>query len=104
MGEFAASSRPPPRAGLASLRGAPRLRSMPSSFAGCSMRDLGLSVVICTRDRPEDLARCLAAVSALDEHVEVIVVDSASASPCADLVAAYGPRFRYLREDEPGLS
>ena len=68
------------------------------------MADPRLSVVICTHDRPRDLARCLTAVSALVEPVEVVVVDSASSAPCADLVASFDPRFRYLREDEPGLS
>ena len=63
----------------------------------------GISVVVCTRDRPQSLARCLEALRALDyERFEVIVVDNASREPStADAVAA--TPFRYVREDHPGL-
>jgi glycosyltransferase involved in cell wall biosynthesis len=67
----------------------------------------GLTVVVCTHNRPSDLARCLDALAALDEPAEVIVVDSASDPPCAELVAGYEPRIPgivYLHEPEPGLS
>src|SRR5438105_12058279 len=66
------------------------------------MAELSLSVVVCTHNRPEDLSRCLEALSRLEENVEVIVVDSASEVPCRDLVEQFG--FTYVREDEPGLS
>jgi GT2 family glycosyltransferase len=71
------------------------------------VRDLRLSVVVCTHDRHDDLARCLDAIAALEEPVEAIVVDSASRPPCRDLVEGYAarlPALVYLREDEPGLS
>jgi hypothetical protein len=56
------------------------------SEPGC---DVWLSVVICTRDRPGDLDRCLAALAAdaADlggqgiEGIEAIVVDNASSPP-----------------------
>jgi glycosyltransferase involved in cell wall biosynthesis len=66
-----------------------------------------LSVVVCTHDRPRDLARCLDAIERLDLTVEVIVVDSASDPPCTSLVESYAdaiPRVRYVREDARGLS
>jgi GT2 family glycosyltransferase len=68
-----------------------------------------VSIVVCTRDRPEGLRRCLAALSQLEyEHREVIVVDNAPVGgPTAALVAeaaAGDPRVRYVREPRPGLS
>ena len=66
-----------------------------------------LSVVVCTHDRPTDLTRCLAALAALEDPTEVIVVDSASQQPCKALVGSYQemlPDLRYVREDRPGLS
>ena len=77
------------------------------SSGRCSIPEPRLSVVVCTHDRREDLARCLDALAALDGPVEAIVVDSASQPPCRDVVAAYAERLPglvYLREDEPGLS
>jgi cellulose synthase/poly-beta-1,6-N-acetylglucosamine synthase-like glycosyltransferase len=61
-----------------------------------------LTVVVCTHDRPESLRGCLAALAALEDQVEVIVVDSASQPPCRELVEDHG--FSYLYEAEPGLS
>ncbi len=60
-----------------------------------------VSVVICTRDRASDLARCLESVARLDpQPAEVIVVDQGAApfNPPA------GPRIRHLRSHERGLS
>ena len=69
------------------------------------------SVVVCTRDRTESLARCLASLRDLAyDAVEIIVVDNAPTSPhTAELVASLSgelraPRtLRYVREDRPGL-
>lgn len=62
-----------------------------------------ISVVVCTRDRPEPLQHCLAALARLDyPDFEVVVVDNASAGDeTARVVAASG--FRYAREERPGL-
>ena len=71
------------------------------------MFDGVLSVIVCTHDRPGDLDRCLEALAALEDRVEVVVVDSASARPCRALVerfAARLPGLRYVYEDAPGLS
>jgi GT2 family glycosyltransferase len=66
-----------------------------------------LSVVVCTHNRPHDLARCLDGLAALDDRVEVIVVDSASDPSCDRLVQGYEerlPNVRYVREEQPGLA
>ena len=58
-----------------------------------------LSVVVCTHDRSDDLRRCLAALAALEDPVEIIVVDSASRTPVLPVDG-----IRVVRLDEPGLS
>ncbi|MGN7189921.1 glycosyltransferase family 2 protein [Curtobacterium sp. MCBA15_004] len=66
-----------------------------------------VSVVIGTRDRPEDVRRCVRSVlaSAYDD-LEVLVVDNAPSSTATrDVVAAVGdPRVRYVLEARPGVS
>jgi glycosyltransferase involved in cell wall biosynthesis len=70
------------------------------------------SVVVCTRERPDDLRRCLGALARLDAPPgEIVVVDNA---PVTDDTAGVvveaqrthpGPhRVRYIREDRPGLN
>ena len=69
------------------------------------------SVIVCTRDRTESLARCLASLRDLAyDAVEIIVVDNAPTSPrTAALVASMAaelraPRtLRYVHENRPGL-
>lgn len=67
--------------------------------------DGSLGVVVCTRDRPEALARCLDAIAASRRPAQqVLVVDNAPTSTATrDLVAAR-VGVRYLLEPEPGLS
>ena len=62
-----------------------------------------ISVVVCTRDRSELLARCLRSLAQLDYPTyEVVVVDNAPTSDATRQVAdAAGAR--YVREDLPGL-
>lgn len=64
------------------------------------------SVAVCTRDRPEDLQRCLDALLAMPDHgQELLVVDSASRGDDTRRVAEiHGERVRYLREERPGLN
>jgi glycosyltransferase involved in cell wall biosynthesis len=66
------------------------------------------SVIICTRDRPEQLIRCLESISQAQNQPslpegEVIVVDNASAGEETARLSARLP-VRYLREDRPGLN
>lgn len=62
------------------------------------------SVIVCTRDRPASLQRCLASLQHIDygQH-ELIVVDNAPAGNDTALVAATTPG-RYVREDRLGLN
>jgi GT2 family glycosyltransferase len=64
----------------------------------------GVTVAVCTRDRPEDLDRCLTALSRLSTvgH-ELLVVDNASVGEATQQVAEAHPGVRYVREDRPGL-
>lgn len=67
---------------------------------------LPLTVVVCTRDRPEALAQALAAIARLaPAPAEVIVVDSASRDAATRMVAERAgiARLRYVREGRPGL-
>lgn len=64
-----------------------------------------LAVAVCTRERPEDLARTLAAIDALapPPH-EILVVDNAPATTATrDLVARY-PHMRYVVEPRRGVN
>ena len=62
-----------------------------------------ISVIVCTRDRPLSLERCLEALARLDyPDYEVVVVDNCSRDAAtAQVVARSG--FRYVREERPGL-
>ncbi len=64
-----------------------------------------LSLVICTRDRPDDLALCLAAVAQLNPPpLEVVIVDNAPRTDAtARLVQDSYPQFKYILEKTPGL-
>jgi glycosyltransferase involved in cell wall biosynthesis len=63
-----------------------------------------LTVVICTKDRPDLLKRCLDAVVAVrPSWAEILVVDNASKTTASrDIVAACGTA-RYVFETRPGL-
>lgn len=66
-----------------------------------------ISVVLCTRDRPDDLARALASITALDyPDFEVVVVDNAASTDgTARVVEELGdPRVRRIVEPVAGLS
>jgi GT2 family glycosyltransferase len=64
-----------------------------------------MTIAICTRDRPADLALCLDSVTALEyPGLEVLVVDNAPGDDSTErLVAARHPRVRYTCERRPGL-
>jgi len=71
---------------------------------GTHRAPLSVSVIVCTRDRPEALARCLAGLSGCAEApFETIVVDNApDRRPVADIAAANGAQ--YVLEPVIGLS
>ena len=63
------------------------------------------SIIVCTHDRPAELARCLQSLRQRtpDDH-EVIIVDNCpSDDRTARLVASY-PEFRYVQEPRLGLN
>ncbi len=62
------------------------------------------TVAVCTRDRTEDLRRCVAALLAMPEDgQEILVVDNAPRTEATRDLLAGMPRIRYIREDRPGL-
>lgn len=62
------------------------------------------TVAVCTRERPNELARCLFALMALpDEGQEYLVVDNRPSTDATARVVASYPRVRYVRQDEGGL-
>ncbi len=64
-----------------------------------------VSVVVCTRDRPDELPRCLRALRGLrPEPSEIIVVDNAPHTAATRELVARHPFARYVPEVRPGLS
>jgi GT2 family glycosyltransferase len=64
-----------------------------------------VSVVICTRDRPDDVERCLSSLGRGSRTAdEIIVVDNAPATTATRHVVESFPGVRYLLEPKPGLS
>jgi glycosyltransferase involved in cell wall biosynthesis len=62
-----------------------------------------VTVAVCTRDRPEDLSRCLAALARLDPPpAEVLVIDNAPSDDRTEAVVR-SSAARYVREPRPGL-
>ena len=66
----------------------------------------GVSVIVCTRDRVDDLADCLKALSLLEYPAyEVVVVDNAPTSDATQrLVSARDSAVRYVCEPRAGLN
>lgn len=65
---------------------------------------LGASLIICTRDRPDELRRCLNSLAQQSyPPFEVIVVDNASKDARTRKVAE-AAGVKYVREERPGLS
>lgn len=64
-----------------------------------------VSVVVCTRDRPDALRRCLASLAACHPPPdEIIVVDNAPVTDATAAIVAGTLGVRYLQEPCPGLS
>jgi len=94
--------------GIRALAGRP----IALSAVGCPALvddDRLVSVVVCTRERPEILAACLDRLARLTyQHLEILIVDNAPRSAATmDLVQAIAlrdSRFRHISEPRPGLS
>lgn len=65
-----------------------------------------VTVAICTKDRTEQLDRCLEAMSLLDyPDLDLLVVDNAPSTDATEiLIKTKHPNFRYIREQNPGLN
>jgi GT2 family glycosyltransferase len=64
-----------------------------------------VSVVVCTRDRPAALARCLESLRrARVPPREILVVDNAPSTDATQRLVAAMPGVRYIREPRPGLA
>ncbi|MEG4579604.1 glycosyltransferase [Microcoleus sp. MON1_C5] len=63
------------------------------------------TVAVCTRDRPEDLRRCLDALMLLpDDGQEYLVIDNCPATDASSELVKNYPKVRYVREDVAGES
>jgi len=97
---------PEPPAELDDLLGPDPLRRLRAHLDARVGVDPGaVSVVVCTRDRPDRLARCLDALLASHHRpLELLVVDNAPTSDATARVVADRPEVRYVVELRPGLS
>jgi glycosyltransferase involved in cell wall biosynthesis len=71
------------------------------------MSEVRVSVVVPTRNRPQDIVPCVETVLAYPgSDMEVIVVDQSDDGATRDAIAALqrDPRLRYVRSDERGVS
>ena len=63
-----------------------------------------VSVIVCTRDRTDDLTNCLLGLQRLVPQVrEVVIVDSCPSDDSTRKLVATYPEFRYVYEPRPGL-
>lgn len=77
-------------------------------LAWCQQRltpaHISISVVICTRDRPEYVKECLRSLQTLSEVPdEIVVVDNAPSSNATQQIVAQIPGVKYVLEPQPGL-
>jgi len=64
-----------------------------------------IALVVCTRNRPEALEKCLHAIGSLSPQPdEILVVDNDPSTPATLAVASAFPGVRYVPEPRPGLS
>jgi O-antigen biosynthesis protein len=73
---------------------------------GGGVNRLRASVIVCTRERPQELSRCLRSVMSqqVDFPFEVIVVDNAPVTALTQqLVSDFGDSVRYVVEPRKGL-
>jgi cellulose synthase/poly-beta-1,6-N-acetylglucosamine synthase-like glycosyltransferase len=72
---------------------------------GRSVPAVSATIAICTRERPDDLDRALAAATRdAAGRYPILVVDNCPASDATRLTVASYPGVQYVREDVPGLN
>jgi O-antigen biosynthesis protein len=93
------------RCSSAEIRAALGRLSLPPPRTIAPAPGLTVTVAVCTRDRPEDLAACLHSLERSDYgSFEILVVDNAPSSEASRLlVERRAGRVRYVREPRPGL-
>ena len=82
------------------------LATLSEQQRGSALQDAeAVSIIICTRDRPEQLKGCLAALQELNQKPrEIIVVDNAPTTEMTRELVAQHPDVTYILEPRPGLS
>jgi len=94
----------------AGLRAAPRNAQLLSGLGDQVLTELDpavpVTVLVATRDRPADLARCLGAICAQESPraVQVVVVDNSADPTATRALAARHPGVLVVHEPRPGLS
>jgi SAM-dependent methyltransferase len=92
------------RAGESVLADAIRAELAPSP-ARAAPPDGGVTVAVCTRDRPKRLARCLDGIDGLSRRPDaVLVVDNAPSNNRTRTLVVGRPQVDYVREVRPGLN
>lgn len=91
------------------LEGTADLETVSETCPMRTMSHLSVTVVVCTRNRTQELAGCLESLGKLRyPHLDVLVVDNApsddSTRALVATVVERDARFRYVREPRPGLS
>ncbi|MER3435137.1 MAG: glycosyl transferase family 2 [Leptolyngbya sp. ERB_1_1] len=67
--------------------------------------DSSVSVIVCTRDRPDALKNCLRSLQALNPRpLEILVIDNAPSSDATYQIVSQMPNIRYVKEPRSGLS
>lgn len=71
-----------------------------------SRTDAAISILVCTRNRPDDLRRCVTSILAgRFSRFELVVVDQSDAEETAAFVESLAdPRLRYIRTGTRGLA
>lgn len=63
-----------------------------------------VTVAVCTRDRPEDLACCLQSLSQVNyPALDILVIDNARSTDATEKLVQVYPQVRYVQEPRPGL-
>jgi GT2 family glycosyltransferase len=64
-----------------------------------------VTIAVCTRNRPDDLRKCLASLLSLpEEGQEILVVDNCPPNDATERVVRDFPGVNYVREDQVGLN
>lgn len=92
---------------LAELQEKPELLNLLAELNPKAGQTFFLSVIVCTRDRPQDLDRCLGSLVKLHSgrhQTEIIVVDNNPTSGQTEPVVQKFPQVRYETELRPGVA